>query len=100
MVDLGEGFAELAERVEIVLWPVAMDWKRADVEAMPDGHIDVAFVNGAIRLDEQDDWARLLRRKARTVVAFGACAHLGGVVGLGNLSEPGAAPRHRLPAPP
>ena len=31
----------------------------------------------------------LLRRKARTVVAFGACAHLGGVVGLGNLSEPG-----------
>jgi len=88
VVDLGEGFADLAERVEIVLWPVAMDWKRADVEAMPDGHIDVAFLNGALRLDEQEDWARLLRRKARTVVAFGACAHLGGVVGLGNLSTP------------
>ena len=88
VVDLGEGFADLAARVEIVLWPVAMDWKRADVEAMPDGHIDVAFLNGALRLDEQEDWARLLRRKARTVVAFGACAHLGGVVGLGNLSTP------------
>jgi len=88
VVDLGEGFADLAERVEIVLWPVAMDWKRADVEAMPDGHIDVAFLNGALRLDEQEDWARLLRRKARRVVAFGACAHLGGVVGLGNLSTP------------
>ena len=88
VVDLGEGFADLAERVEILLWPVAMDWKRADVEAMPDGHLDVAFLNGAVRLTEQDDWAALLRRKARTVVAFGACAHLGGVVGLGNLSEP------------
>lgn len=88
VVDLGEGFADLAERVEILLWPVALDWKRQDVEALPDGAIDVAFLNGAIRLDEQDDWAVLLRRKARTVVAFGACAHLGGVVGLGNLSEP------------
>jgi F420-non-reducing hydrogenase small subunit len=88
IVDLGEGFADLAERVEIVLWPVALDWKRKDVEALPDGGIDVAFLNGAIRLSEQDDWAVLLRRKARTVVAFGACAHLGGVVGLGNLSEP------------
>jgi F420-non-reducing hydrogenase small subunit len=88
VVDLGEGFADLAERVEIVLWPVALDFKRADVEALPDGGIDVAFLNGAVRLTEQDDWAALLRRKARTVVAFGACAHLGGVVGLGNLSEP------------
>ncbi len=88
VVDLGEGFADLAARVEIVLWPVALDAKRADVEAMPDGHIDVAFLNGAIRLDEQDHWAVLLRRKARTLVAFGACAHLGGVVGLGNLAEP------------
>ncbi|HET8732355.1 MAG TPA: methyl-viologen-reducing hydrogenase subunit delta, partial [Anaeromyxobacteraceae bacterium] len=88
MVDLGEGFADLAERVEIVLWPVALDHKRADVEALPDGGIDVAFVNGAVRLTEQDDWAVLLRRKARTVVAFGACAHLGGVVGLGNMAEP------------
>ncbi len=87
-MDLGEGLAALLGRVDVVLWPVALDAKRADVEALPDGGIDVAFVNGAVRVTEQDDWARLLRRKARTVVAFGACAHLGGVVGLGNLSEP------------
>jgi F420-non-reducing hydrogenase small subunit len=41
-----------------------------------------------VRLTEQDEWAQLLRRKARIVVAFGACAHMGGVVGLGNLAEP------------
>ncbi len=88
VVDLGEGFAGLLERVEVVLWPLAMDFKRSDVEALPDGGIDVAFLNGAVRLDDQAEWSRLLRRKARLVVAFGACAHLGGVVGLGNLSEP------------
>jgi F420-non-reducing hydrogenase small subunit len=88
VIDLGEGLAELLERVEVVLWPAALDFKRRDVEALPDGAVDVAFVNGAVRLTDQDDWARLLRRKARTVVAFGACAHMGGVVGLGNMSEP------------
>ncbi len=88
VLDLGEGLLDLAARAEIVFWPAALDAKRRDVEAMPDGFIDVAFVNGAIRLTEQDDWAVLLRRKARTLVAFGACAHLGGVVGLGNLAEP------------
>ena len=88
IVDLGDAFADLAARVDIVLWPVALDFKRRDVEAIPDGGIDVAFLNGAVRLTEQDDWAVLLRRKARIVVAFGACAHLGGVVGLGNLAEP------------
>jgi F420-non-reducing hydrogenase small subunit len=89
VMDLGEGLAALLQRVEVVLWPVALDHKRADVEALPDGAIDVAFINGAVRLTEQDEWAQLLRRKARLVVAFGACAHLGGVVGLGNLSERG-----------
>jgi F420-non-reducing hydrogenase small subunit len=88
IIDLGDGFAELLEKVEIVLWPVALDFKKKDVEAIPDGGIDVAFVNGAVRLTEQDEWAQLLRRKARTLVAFGACAHLGGVVGLGNMASP------------
>lgn len=88
VVDLGEGFAALLEKLEVVFWPVALDFKRRDVEAIPDGGIDVAFVNGAVRLSEQDDWAHLLRRKARILVSFGACAHMGGVVGLGNLSEP------------
>jgi F420-non-reducing hydrogenase small subunit len=87
VIDL-EAFGPLLERVEVVLWPLVMDHKRRDVEALPDGGIDVAFVNGAVRLDDQADWSRLLRRKSRLLVSFGACAHMGGVVGLGNLSEP------------
>jgi F420-non-reducing hydrogenase small subunit len=87
VLDLGEGLCALLEKVEVVLWPVALDFKRRDLEALPDGAVDVALVNGAVRLTEQDEWARLLRRKARLLVSFGACAHMGGVVGLGNLSE-------------
>jgi len=87
VVDLGADLAALLGKVDVVLWPVALDHKRHDVEALPDGAIDVAFVNGAVRLTEQDEWAQLLRRKARILVAFGACAHLGGVVGLGNLGD-------------
>jgi F420-non-reducing hydrogenase small subunit len=86
VVDLGDGFAGLLEQVDVVFWPLALDFKKKDVEALPDGGIDVAFLNGAIRLTEQDEWAQLLRRKARVLVSFGACAHLGGVVGLGNLA--------------
>lgn len=90
VIDLGEGLPALLERAEVVLWPAVLDAKRADVEALPDGAIDVAFLNGAIRLDDQAEWARLLRRKSRRVVAFGACAHLGGIVGLGDLDGPEA----------
>jgi F420-non-reducing hydrogenase small subunit len=87
VIDLGEGLHALLAKIDVVLWPVALDHRKRDVEALPDGSIDIAFVNGAVRLTEQDEWAQLLRRKARILVAFGACAHLGGVVGLGNLSE-------------
>jgi F420-non-reducing hydrogenase small subunit len=90
VLDLAEALPAIAARAEIVLWPVAIDAKRAAVEALPDGAIDVAFVNGALRVDEQEDWARLLRRKARRLVAMGACAHLGGIVGLGDLDGPEA----------
>ncbi len=85
VVDLAEDILAVTEAVELVFWPVALDFKRADVEALPEGEIAVAFINGAIRTSEQEEMAHLLRRKAQLVVAFGACSHLGGVPGLANL---------------
>jgi F420-non-reducing hydrogenase small subunit len=90
VIDLGEALPRLLARADVVLWPAAIDAKRADVEALADGAIDVAFLNGALRLDEQAEWAHLLRRKSRRLVAFGACAQLGGIVGLGDLDGPEA----------
>ncbi len=73
--------------VDIVFWPVAMDVKYKDVEAMPDGHIDITFFNGSIRNSEQEHMAKLLRSKSQTLVAFGSCANEGSVPGLANLSD-------------
>jgi len=89
VLDLGEELAAILAGAEVVLWPLVSDGKRRDVEALPDGSIAAAFLSGAVRTSEEEDWSRLLRRKSRLLVALGACAHTGGVVGLGNLSGRG-----------
>lgn len=84
VLDLNEKILEVVDKVDIVFWPVALDFKRKDIEVMKEGEIDVAFINGAIRTSEQEEMAKLLREKAKFVVAFGACAQLGGIPGLAN----------------
>jgi len=84
VVDLNEDLLKVADAVDIVLWPVALDFKRKDVEALNDGEIAVSFINGAVRTGEQEEMVNLLRQKSGLVVAFGSCAHLGGIPGLGN----------------
>ena len=87
VVDLGEDLLAVVELVDVAFWPVALDFKREDVEALDDGELAAAFINGAVRTSEQEEMARLLRRKSAAVVAFGSCAMLGGVPGLANLYE-------------
>ena len=87
VVDLAEGILDVVAAVDIAFWPVALDFKRSDVEALPDGALAVSFINGAIRSSEQVEMVELLRRKSRLVVAFGSCAHLGGIPALANFFE-------------
>ncbi len=87
IVDLNVAMLDVAAAIEIVLWPVALDHKYSDVEVLADGEIAVSFINGAIRTDEQAHIAELLRKKSGLVVAFGSCAHLGGIPGLANLTS-------------
>ena len=55
VVDLAENILDVVEAVDIVFWPVALDFKKEDVAKMQDKEIDVAFINGAIRLGEQEE---------------------------------------------
>lgn len=87
VVDLDENILKVIEAVDIVFWPVALDFKRQDVESMADGSIAVSFINGAVRNSEQLEMVEMLRSKSQMVVAFGSCAQLGGVPGLGNLFD-------------
>jgi F420-non-reducing hydrogenase small subunit len=84
VVDFAEDILGVIEAVDIVFWPVAMDFKKKHVEAMPDKSIAATLLNGAIRTSEQEEMARLLRRKSQCLIAYGACAHLGGIPSLAN----------------
>ena len=87
VLALNEKILDVAAAFEIVFWPVALDFKVRDVERMPDGHIDVCLFNGGIRTSEQEYMAELLRKKSKTLVAFGSCACEGCIPGLANLSD-------------
>jgi F420-non-reducing hydrogenase small subunit len=84
---MNEAILDVLAVAEVVFWPVAMDVKYSEVEAMPDGYIDVTFFNGSIRNSEQERMAKLLRAKSETLIAFGSCAHEGSVPGLANLTD-------------
>jgi len=84
IVDLAEDILKVVAAVDIVFWPVALDFKKKDVESMPDKSIAVSFINGAVRMTEQEEMVKMLRKKSQLIVAHGACAHLGGIPGLAN----------------
>jgi len=87
VLDMNEKILDVVNIADIVFWPVAIDVKYKDVEAMPDKYIDVCFFNGSVRSEEQDHMAKLLRQKSKTLVAFGSCAQEGCVPGLANLHD-------------
>ena len=85
LLGIHEKLLDLLDDIEIVFWPCATDFKYEDLEKMPDKSIDIAFYNGAIRTSENEEIAKLLRKKAKLMVAYGSCAIEGCVIGLANL---------------
>jgi F420-non-reducing hydrogenase small subunit len=85
VLDTNEFILDVAAAADIRLWPIAVDGKYSDLEAMADGELDLAIFDGAVRNSENEHVAKLLRRKSKLIVAFGSCAHLGGIPGLANL---------------
>jgi threonine dehydrogenase-like Zn-dependent dehydrogenase len=82
VLEIEEKILDVDAAFDIVFWPVAVDFKVKDVEAMEDGAIDVCLFNGAIRTAENEHMAALLRRKSKVLVAFGACACEGAIPAL------------------
>jgi len=87
IVELREKILVVDQVADILFWPVAVDSKYKDVEALPDQHIDVCLFNGAIRTSENEHLAHLMRKKSKVLVAFGSCAHEGCIPGLANLYD-------------
>jgi F420-non-reducing hydrogenase small subunit len=87
VLNINEKILDVDSHFEVVFWPVAIDVKYKDVEAMPDESILLTLFNGAIRNDENEHLAHLLRRKSKILVAFGSCACEGCMPALANLSN-------------
>lgn len=87
VLDINEKILDVVSMADIVFWPVAIDVKYKDVEAMPDKYIDICFFNGSVRSGEQEHMAKLLRKKSKILVAFGSCAQEGCIPGLANLHD-------------
>ncbi len=86
VLNIHEKILDVDANFEVVFWPVAMDAKYKDVEAMPDEAITLTLFNGGIRNAENEAMAHLMRRKSKILVAFGSCACAGCIPGLANLS--------------
>lgn len=84
-LEIAEKILKVIEVADIVFCPCIADFKYDDVKAYPDGFMDVCFFNGGIRNSEAKEIAELLRKKTKTLVAFGACANWGGIPALANL---------------
>jgi F420-non-reducing hydrogenase small subunit len=87
VLNIHEKILDVDANFEVVFWPVAMDAKYKDVEAMEDNSILLTLFNGGIRNDENEHIAKVLRKKSQILVAFGSCATEGCIPGLANLSS-------------
>ncbi len=85
LLEIGPRLLDLIAIADVVFWPCAADFKYKDVAAYPDGYMDACFYNGGVRNSEQEEVARLLRRKSKTLIGYGACAADGGIPALANL---------------
>jgi F420-non-reducing hydrogenase small subunit len=88
LLEIGARILDLTQAADVVFWPCAADFKYKDVAAYPDGYMDACFYNGGVRNSEQEEVARLLRQKSKTLVAYGACACDGGIPALANFTTP------------
>jgi F420-non-reducing hydrogenase small subunit len=87
VVNLHEKILDIDKAFDFVFCPCLLDTKEKDIEAMPDGAIALTLFNGAIRNDDNEHMARLLRRKSQLLIAFGSCSSGGCIPALSNLSE-------------
>jgi F420-non-reducing hydrogenase small subunit len=88
LLDLGAGLLDVTDAIDIVYWPTAIDSKLEDLEAVADGGVDLILFDGAVVNEDNLEMARLCRRKAKILAAFGSCGTYGGIPGLINTGSP------------
>jgi len=82
-LGLHEELLSILAENELVYAPTLIDAKE-----IPEG-VDVAIIEGGIRIEHEEKLAREIRDKSNVVVTIGSCACFGGIPGLANLDRGG-----------
>ncbi|HVP56702.1 MAG TPA: hypothetical protein VMU02_01285 [bacterium] len=83
--NIHEKILDVVNHFDFMFCPCLLDTKRKDIEQLPDKSITATLFNGAIRTEENEEMARLLRQKSQLLIAYGSCAWVGGIPALSNL---------------
>jgi F420-non-reducing hydrogenase small subunit len=86
VLNIGDKILTVDEVFDLAFFPCIADFKHHDVEGYEDGFIDVCLFNGAIRTSDNEEMAKLLRKKSKVLVAYGSCAYEGCIPALSNLT--------------
>lgn len=81
MANLGEGLLDLLEHVQLVQFRETMS------ETWPD-RFTAVFIEGSVTNEEAEHTVQELRKRADVVVAYGACAAIGGINGIRDTRPP------------
>ncbi len=85
VVNLHEKILELDSHFDFFFCPCLLDTKISAVRDLPAGGLALTLFNGAIRTEENEAMAKLLRAKSKVLIAFGACSSSGSIPALSNL---------------
>ncbi len=86
IVNFNEELFTLLEIADIVFAPTLIDVKYDALRKMPDKSITIGFYHGAVRNSDNEEFAHIMRQKCQILIAYGACAHMGGIPGLANVT--------------
>ena len=65
VINIHEKILDVDANFDVAFWPVAVDAKIKDVEALDDESILLTLWNGSIRNEENEHVAHLLRKKSK-----------------------------------
>ncbi|MGA1868590.1 MAG: oxidoreductase [bacterium] len=87
VVNFNEALFTLLEIADIVFAPTLLDVKYNEIKNMPSRSITIGFYHGAVRNSDNEEMAKVMRDKCKILIAYGACAHMGGIPGLANVTN-------------
>ncbi len=81
LLDMDELLVSVLEQVQLLSSPIT------DLKHPPEEGVDIGILTGAVSNDHQEQVARRMRERCRTLVSLGDCAVFGGICTMRNFFD-------------